>query len=80
MLPPTAQADDCPVTMTYVGRWSWDLTIYLSYARLQVFDNGSAAGDAVYDSTGGGGNMNKFIDAETKIRELVTQLLPARKH
>jgi hypothetical protein len=78
MLPSTATTSDCPVTLTYVARWSWDLTLYMSYARLQVFDNGQAAGDAVYDATQGGGNMSKFIDAEPKIRELVTQLLPPR--
>jgi hypothetical protein len=48
----------------------------MSYARLQIFKQGAAAGDAVYDSTRGGGNFSKFIDAEPKIRELVTQLLP----
>lgn len=76
MLPPSAQVADCTITMTYLARWSWDLTIYMSYARLQIFENGTPAGDAVYDSTRGGGNMGKFIDAEPKIRELVTQLLP----
>lgn len=78
MLPASATTSDCPITLTYVARWSWDLTIYMAYARLQVFDNGQPAGDAVYDATQGGGNMSKFIDAEPKIRELVTQLLPPR--
>lgn len=76
MLPSSAQVSDCEITMTYTARWSWDLTIYMSYARLQIFNKGIAIGDAVYDSTRGGGNMSKFIDAEPKIRELVTQLLP----
>jgi hypothetical protein len=76
MMPPTAGPADCPITVTYTARWSWDLAMYMSYARLQVFENGTAAGNAVYDAMGGGGNLNKFIDAEPKIRELVTQLLP----
>jgi hypothetical protein len=75
MLPAGSGTTDCPVAMTYTARWSWDLTIYMSYARLQIFVEGSPAGDAVYDSTGGGGNLGKFIDAETKIKELVSQLL-----
>lgn len=76
MLPESAMPQDCPVAMTYVARWSWDLTIYMSYARLQVFQDGRPAGDALYDATGGGGNLGKFIDAEPKIRELVDELFP----
>ena len=76
MMPSDAQVSDCEITMTYTARWSWDLTIFMSYARLQIFRKGIAVGDAVYDSTRGSGNMSKFIDAEPKIRELVTQLLP----
>lgn len=76
---PGSSVGVCPVSLTYTARWSWDLTIYMSYARLQVFENGLAAGDALYDSTKGGGNMSKFVDAEPKIRELVTQLLPPRR-
>lgn len=76
MLPSTATTSDCPIVLTYVARWSWDLTIYMAYARLQVFEGGQPAGDALYDATQGGGNMSKFIDAEPKIRELVTELLP----
>lgn len=75
MLPTDSQVTACPISLTYTARWSWDLTIYMSYARLQVFVDGSPAGDAVYDSTKGGGNLGKFIDAETKIRELVSQLV-----
>jgi hypothetical protein len=76
MLPSTATTSDCRIVLTYVARWSWDLTIYMAYARLQVFESGQPAGDALYDATQGGGNMSKFIDAEPKIRELVTELLP----
>lgn len=76
MLAASASPQDCPIALTYVARWSWDLTIYMSYAKLQVFENGRPAGDALYDSTKGGGNLSKFIDAEPKIRELVDQLFP----
>lgn len=73
----SANLSDCPTAVTYVGRWSWDLTIYMSYAHVQVFREGKLAGDALYDSTSGGGNMAKFINAEPKIREMVFQLFPA---
>jgi len=66
---------NCQWTVTYVARWSWDLTIYMSYAEIKVFKNGMLDGEAIYDSTRGGANMSKFINAEPKIRELVEQLM-----
>jgi hypothetical protein len=66
---------DCEWTMTYLGRWTWDLSLYMSYAEIKVFHNGQLDGQAVYDSTKGGFNLNKFIDAEPKIRELVDELM-----
>jgi len=66
---------DCEWTMTYLGRWTWDLSLYMSYAEIKVFHNGQLDGQAVYDSTKGGFNLNKFIDAEPKIRELVEELM-----
>jgi hypothetical protein len=65
----------CEWTMTYVARWSWDMTIYMSYAEINVLRNGVPDGRAVYDSTGGSFNFSKFIDAEPKIHELVDQLI-----
>jgi len=76
MLPPGASTTACPIVSTYVARWSWDLTIYLSYARILVFDHGVQAGEAIYDARKGGGRLDKFINAEPKIRELVEELFP----
>lgn len=66
---------ECEWTMRYVGRWNWDMALYMSYAEIQVFRNGNLDGEAIYDSTRGGANMGKFIDAEPKIEELVNELL-----
>ena len=55
---------------------SWDLTIFMSYANIRVYKNGVLEGEALYDATGGGLTLSKFIDAETKVRELVNQLFP----
>lgn len=77
-LPPGGAITDCPVTSTYLGRWSWDLALYLSYAEIKVFKGGQPAGQAVYDSRQGGANMAKFIKGEEKIAELVNQLFPGR--
>lgn len=66
---------ECEWTVTYVAKWSWDLALYMSYAEIKVLHNGVLDGEAIYDSTLGGANMNKFIDAEEKLRELVNELL-----
>lgn len=79
MLPAGSDVAACPITSTYNARWSWDLALYMSFAELRVYGNGKPAGEATYDSTRGGGNMNKFIEADKKIDELVTLLFPPRK-
>lgn len=66
---------DCLWTATYTARWSWDVTIYMSYAEIKVFSGGKLEGQAIYDATKGSANMSKFINAEPKIRELVDQLM-----
>lgn len=78
MLPAGASVNDCATVSTYIGRWSWDLTIYMSYARILVFHDSNQSGEAVYDATKGGGRLDKFVDAEPKIRELVEQLFPVK--
>lgn len=65
----------CEWTSTYVARWTWDMSLYMSYAEIKIFQRGRLDGEAKYDSTRGGANMSKFIDAEPKIRELVDQLM-----
>ena len=65
----------CEWTSTYMANWTWDLALYMSYAEIKVFHNGNLEGVAKYDSTRGGANLSKFIDAETKIQELVNELM-----
>lgn len=67
----------CAVSTTYVGRWSWDFTIYMSYADIRVFQHGQQIGQAEYDARSGGLRIfSKFINAEQKIAELTDQLFP----
>lgn len=66
----------CPLSTTYIGKWSWDLTLYMSYAEMRVYQHGVQAGEAIYDARSGGGRLDKFIDAEPKIREMADQLFP----
>lgn len=69
------EALNCEWTMTYLGRWNWDFTIYMAYAEIKIFRDGQLTGEAVYDASRGAFNFSKFIDAEPKIRELVEELL-----
>jgi len=75
-LPADASLIECPITSTYTANWRWDLAMYMAYAEIKVYNNGKPVGEAKYDSTRGGGNMGKFIDADKKITELVNQLFP----
>ncbi len=76
LLSPGSGVGDCETTSIYLAKWSWDLAIYMAYASIKVYKNGVLEGEALYDATGGGANMSKFIDGETKVRELVNQLFP----
>jgi hypothetical protein len=75
-LPATAAITECPMTSTYTANWRWDMAMYMVAADIKVYSNGRPVGEAKYDSLHGGANMNKFIDADRKIDELVNQLFP----
>lgn len=69
-----ALPEACRWTLTYTANWRWDLTMYMAYAEIKVFEGRSLKGSATYDALRGGANMSKFISAEDKIRELVNEL------
>lgn len=72
-----APVSSCPLTSTYTANWRWDLLLYLAYAEILVYRDGQVVGRALYDSLGGGGRIiDKFVNATTKINELVDQLFP----
>jgi hypothetical protein len=75
-LPASASLIECPITSTYTANWRWDLATYMAFAEIKVYNQAKPVGEAKYDSTRGGGNMGKFIDADKKIAELVNQLFP----
>lgn len=70
-----ALPEKCEWTATYIGKWRWDIKLYMTYAEIKVYYNGGLRGQVVYDSTNAGLNTNKFIDAEPKIREMVEQVI-----
>jgi hypothetical protein len=82
ILPSDSELTACPITSTYMARWSWDwfwtAGVYMSYAQIKVYRDGHEIGDATYDARGGDANPDLIIDAEPKIQELVTALFPRR--
>lgn len=75
--PADTTAAQCPSRLMYSANWTWDLAMYMRRAELIVFEGEKLAGRATYDATGGGYRMDKFIEAETKVKELIDQLFPA---
>ena len=76
ILAPNSPLNTCNITSTYTGNWTWDVAVYLSFAEMKVYKDEILIGKALYDSRSGSANMNKFVDAETKIKELTNQLFP----
>lgn len=76
MLPPGSSPDRCELATTFIGNWGWDLALYLKYADIRVYERGRQVGHAQYDARWGGGRLDKFISAESKIAELTSQLFP----
>ena len=79
-LPQGSPLTSCTVTSTYVGQWSydwfWTSGVYMSLAEIKVYHDGQLAGTAVFDTTKGQASVKRVVDAEPKIRELVTELFP----
>lgn len=76
VLEPRASLNACSLTSTYTANWLWDLALYMAHAKITVYQDAAPVAEAMYDSRGGSGNMNKFINADEKVRELVDLLFP----
>lgn len=76
VLEPRASLNSCSLTSTYSASWQWDLALYMAHAEIKVYQGAAPVAEAIYDSRGGSGNMNKFINANEKVRELVDLLFP----
>lgn len=74
MLPDSSGVGDCNNVLTYTANWTWDVAIYMTFAKFEVYKNGSKVGSAEYDSRAGSANMSKFIQAEAKVKELISEL------
>ncbi|WP_028115238.1 Sbal_3080 family lipoprotein [Ferrimonas senticii] len=67
-----ADKQQCQVIAYYTANWAWDLATYLAYANIWVTDNQqNPLGQASYRT---GGGLDKFIDAEAKVIELISSM------
>ena len=76
LMAPGSSPERCALATTFIGRWGWDLALYMKYADIRVYERGRQVGQAEYDARWGGGRLDKFISAENKIAELTDQLFP----
>lgn len=65
--------ESCNAVAFYVANWHWDLALYMSYANIWVTDvnQEKTIAQASYRT---GGGLDKFIDAKSKIIELVDSM------
>jgi hypothetical protein len=78
MLPKETAKDARPLVITYTANWSWDLDLYLSYAKIDLYRTGKPIADATYDATWGGMHLGKFVKADEKVDSLVYAMFPGR--
>lgn len=75
---PTYQVKDvtgCDAVLFYVANWHWDLATYMNFCNIWVTSAGpnpTRLGNATYDARA---SLNKYINADQKIRELARGLL-----
>ena len=70
-----AVPEDCLYTMEYTANWNWDMTMYMSYARVELFKDGRPIGSAEYDGKMAGLDLSKFKTAESKVDPLIAEML-----
>lgn len=68
----TASVDTCPWVLTYYGRWSWDLAIFLADAKITAWQQGKLAGTVSLKV--GQWDTYKFEDGEVRVHKLMDML------
>jgi len=64
---------NCDAIMFYVANWTWDVAMYMYYANIWVTNTGMTKKLAQASYTAGAG-VSKFINAETKILEMIDSM------
>lgn len=72
-----SDAAQCDSLLFYVANWHWDLATYMYFANIWMTDisGQKTIGQATYDASKSSFTTSKFIDADSKIRELTNQLV-----
>lgn len=66
----------CETTMNYTALRTWDVVTYMSYAKFTLMKEGRIVSEAEFRLKGKGGfALNKWRSTDTKIDELVDQLV-----
>ena len=66
----------CETTMDYTALRTWDVVTYMSYAKFTLMKEGRIVSEAEFRLKGNGGlALNKWRSTDTKIDELVDQLI-----
>ena len=66
----------CQTTLNYTALRSWDFAPYMVSAQFNLLQNGRQVSEASFKLKGNGGlALNKWRSTETKINELVDELL-----
>ena len=74
--PANSQPAFCDATMTYTALRTWDVVTYLSSAQFTLYKDNQQVSEAKFHLKGKGGlALNKWRSTETKVNELVDELL-----
>lgn len=65
---------ECKTKLEYTANWRWDIVMYLSYAELNVYENSTLLGRAIYDARWGSGRPDKFGPTANKLKTLTNPL------
>ena len=69
----------CEATVNYTALRSWDFAPYMTYAQLILIKDGKQVSDATFRLRANGGlALNKWRSTQTKIDELVSQLITSK--
>lgn len=65
--------------MEFTANWAWDIAMYLTYFRVELFQDGVPRGRAEYDARLGGFRIDKFGPTAEKMRPVLRELLKNAK-
>lgn len=78
ILPAGSLLTACSLTSDYIGKWSWDFTLYMAFAKIRIYKDGRLIGEALYEAPRAGFSMTHEIyhSTETKISGMLEKLFP----